>query len=95
MWGHRRVRQPVSKTAPENEEKFANLYLTSYIRDDKIAKDVFRSAAHATVVDAPRAHCSATIADDPRYDGLDVFAGSVVGLASVLVAGLEFQYLQK
>jgi hypothetical protein len=69
--------------------------LTSYIRDDKIAKDEFRSAVHATVVDVPMGHCSAVIADDPINVGLDGFAELVVGLASVLVVGLEFQYLQK
>jgi hypothetical protein len=72
----------------------AYLYLTSYIRDDMIARDVFRSTVHARAVDEPRGHCSTKIADDPKYDGLDVSAGSVVGLASVLVAELEFQYLQ-
>lgn len=62
----------------------------------RLVRDEFRSTGRVTAVDGPTVHCSAMTADGPKYDGLDGFAAeSVAGLASVLVAELEFRYLHE
>jgi hypothetical protein len=71
--------------------------LTSYIRDDtKLETDEFHSIDYVVVVDGTKKGHLAMTDGAPKYDELDDFAAeSVAGLANVLVAELEFRYLQQ